>query len=153
MAEQQRFTEAEVEYLVKAKKYIFAIPEIEQEEGGSSVMQAEVRRKDDPNWQKGGLLISARVKKALPGLPRGSPSCSLRWYGRRIRGVNYEVWHDNPDSSSVRGWHEHIWNGEDRDARVIQASPAIAKPDLRNIFRWGLSKWNIEITEEQKEMD
>jgi len=154
MAEQRRFTEAEVEYLVKATKYIFAIPEIEQDEGGWSVMQSEVRKKDEPNWQKGGLLIKARVKKALPGLPRGFPSCSLQWHGYRIRCVDYEVRHDNPRGGlPVRGWHEHIWNDEDHTDRVISASPLVIKPDLRNIFQWGLSKWNIEVKEGQKEIN
>ncbi len=152
MARWLKFTESEVEYLIAAKKYIVALPEIEQEEGGWSVMVAEVRRKDDPGWQEGGLVIRARVKKALSGLPRGFPSCSLLWHSYRIRCVDYEIRHDNPDGSFVRGWHEHVWNDQDQDRRVIAASPPVSKPDLKAIFHWGVNKWKIEIKEEQTRM-
>jgi len=30
------------------------------------------------------------------------PSSVLEFYGRRIRGLNYEMWHDNPDGSRVK---------------------------------------------------
>src|SRR5690242_7125801 len=133
MAKQRRFTEAEVDYLIRAKKYIFAIPDIKEEDGGWFAMRAEVRKKDDESWQRGGLMIYARVKKAISNVPRGLPSCVIQWHGYRIRGVDYEVRHDNPDGQPVRGWHEHIWNDEDEDSRVIPASPAVKKPDLGGI--------------------
>jgi hypothetical protein len=152
MANKRRFTEAEVEYLVKARKFIAAIPDVDKEEN-QFAMSARVYKKDDPTWQIGGLLVRARVAVPLPGLPRQIPSCALQWHGIRIRCVNFEMRHTNPDGSIVTGWHEHIWNDEDEADRVISASPEITKPDLKAIFRWGLRKWNIEVKEEQLEVE
>ncbi len=108
--------------------------------------------RDDPRAVTGGLIVKARVKRRLPGLPRGKASCSLLWHGCRIRGLDYEIRHDNPDGTVVRGWHEHIWNDEDADARVIPARPRVGGADLRGVFQWGLDKWNIEVEQIQDEL-
>jgi hypothetical protein len=151
MARPQRFTESEVEYLLKEKKYILGLPQV-KEQGGWLVMEADVKKKGDPNWQRGGLTIKARTKTDFPGVPKSSPTCFLQWHGYRIRGVDYEVRHDNPDGNSIRGWHEHIWDNENEDKRVIPASPRIQNADLKALFRWGLEKWRIEIRQEQMEL-
>ncbi len=152
MEKLRRFTEADVNYLIHEVKFIRAIPEIEAEEG-LLTLKARIHKKTAPNWQVGGLIIKARVTKSIPGLPKALPSCALEWHGVRIRCVDYETRHDNPDGTTVRGWHEHIWNDEDNDKRVIASNPQITRPDMNSIFRWGLKKWNIEIIEEQLRME
>ena len=139
------FTKADVDYLIKAKKLISAIPQM-AETASEFVMQADIRRKDDPGREK-GLIIRAHAKKSPPGLPKGVPSCVIQWHGYRIRGVNRELWHDNPDGTIVRGWHEHIWNDQDRDSRVVPAD--VSQPSISKLFEWGLKRWNIEVKEEQ----
>jgi hypothetical protein len=153
MARQRKFTEDEVDYLVAAQKYIVVIPPIRQDFGGWSIIAAEVRRRDDINPVAGGLEIRARTKNSFPGTPRGLPSCSLIWHGCRIRGIDYEVRHDNPDGKSIRGWHEHIWTDENEDAVVVNARPAVVRPDLRGVFTWGLRKWKINVRQTQGELE
>ena len=99
-----------------------------------------------------GLIAMAKVRQAPPGLPRLTPSSALVWFGKRIRGLNYEIWHDNPDGSIVRGWHEHIWSPKDQDAHVVQARSEPARKGLVDIFKWGLKRWNIEVLEEQSDL-
>ena len=74
-----------------------------------------------------GLVVIAKAHEAPPGLPHPTPSAALEWYGKRIRGRNYELWHDNPDGTRVRGWHEHLWSPTDEDHRVIEARPVPTK--------------------------
>lgn len=144
----QPFTEAEVDYLVKAKKFISAIPKVE-EAASEFIIQADVRRSDNPGREM-GLIIRVHAKRSPPGLPKGIPSCVLQWHGHRIRGINRELWHDNPDGTVVKGWHEHIWNDQDSDDRVVPAN--IGQPGLRKLFEWGLKNWNIEVKQEQLEV-
>lgn len=143
------FVNADVDYLVKTKKFISAIPAV-METSSEFMMQANVRRKDDPGRET-QLIIRAHAKKSPPGPPKGIPSCVLQWHGHRIRGVNWEVWHDNPDGTIVRGWHEHIWNDKDGDGHVVPVH--VSQPSLRKLFEWGLDKWNIEVKQEQLEVD
>ena len=99
-----------------------------------------------------GLVVIAKARHAPPGVPHPPPSCALEWYGRRIRGLNYELFHDNPDGSIVRGWHEHIWSPKELDAHVVQARPEPTRKTLLDVLRWGLKKWNIAVLEEQGEL-
>ena len=96
-----------------------------------------------------GLVLLARMRRSLSGLPRNLPGASLLLYGKRIRGIDYEQWHDNPDGKRIRGWHEHIWSAADEDANVIVARPKLQGTTLDDVFKWGLKKWNIEILEKR----
>lgn len=148
------FTKAEVDYLVAASKFIKEIPRPQFMTPGmrtGSKIQVQVFRKSDLKPIK-GLVVMAKAHQAPAGLPPPTPSSVLEWYGRRIRGINYELWHDNPDGSSVRGWHEHIWSPKEHDAHVVKARPEPAKRDLLGILNWGLEKWNIEVLREQMEL-
>lgn len=142
----QEPTTAEADYLVKEAKFIKAMPSVVRGEYEFR-MQADVFRKGEPH-KPTGLKIMARVKKAPSGIPKPYPSAALEYGGRyRIRGLNYEIWHDNPDTSIVRGWHEHIWSTECRDRAVIRARPKPTDITVKGLFRWGLAKWKIDVGE------
>lgn len=94
----------------------------------------------------------ATARSSPPGIPKPNPSAALEWHGKRIRGLNYEVWHDNPDGTIVKGWHEHVWSPADQDSYVVPARPEPTRETLVDIFKWGLRKWNIEIRQEHLEV-
>ena len=110
---------------------------------------AEVFSAHDRRAPIKGLVMLARVRRSLPGLPRNLPGAALWLLGERIRGVDYEQWHDNPDGKRIRGWHEHIWSSVDKDMNVIVARPKLRGTTLLDVFKWGLRKWNIELLEKQ----
>lgn len=151
----ERFTKAEADYLVAAPKLITEIPRQQflntQSRTGWRIV-AQVFSKSDSRPIK-GLVVIAKVHQAPVGLPRPTPSAALEWHGKRIRGLNYELWHDNPDGTIVRGWHEHLWSPKEQDHRVIPAHPEPRKRDLQGILKWGLRRWNIEVKREQAEFD
>ncbi len=138
--------------MVALPKFIRAIPRVKHLDPvlcKGWKIESQVFNKADPTKPIKGLIVIAKAHEAPTGLPHPTPSAALTWHGERIRGLNYELWHDNPDGTNVRGWHEHVWSPEDLDARVIQARPEIGKKQLIDILRWGLDKWNIEVQEEQ----
>jgi hypothetical protein len=104
-----------------------------------------------PNNPIRGLVVMAKAHQAPVGLRRPTPSSALEWFGLRIRGLNHEVRHDNPDGTSVRGWHEHLWSPQHEDALVVPAQPKITDRSLLGVLKWGLLKWNIEVQGEQYE--
>ena len=114
-------------------------------------MQAAVFLRAEPTNPIRGLIITARVARPLSGMRRHLPSSALQWRGVRIRGLDYELRHDNPDGSTVRGWHEHVWSPEEGDNRVRSAVPVPNNLSLAGLFKWGLKRWNIEVDEEQFE--
>jgi len=115
------------------------------------MIQQPVFRKSEPNNPIKGLVVMAKVHISLPGLPRLIPSSALEWYGKRIRGLNKEIWHDNPDGTTVKGWHEHLWSPEEQDSYVVSARPKVTRTGLLDVFKWGLEKWNIDVLEKQLE--
>jgi hypothetical protein len=94
--------------------------------------------KSDPSMPISGLVVIAKAHQAPVGLPHPTPSAALEWYGKRIRGLSHEQWHDNPDGTVVRGWHEHLWSPQEQDAHVIQARPEPTRKELLDILKWGL---------------
>lgn len=150
-----RFTKADVEYLIATPKFIKAVPRVQLLDSVRKTgwkMQSEIYSKADSNRPIVGLVIMAKCYQSPSGLPRPTPSSALEWHGRRIRGLNYELWHDNPDGTIVKGWHEHIWSPAEQDARVIEARPEVTQRDVRGVFAWGLKKWGIDIMMEQEAM-
>jgi hypothetical protein len=148
------FTKADVDYLVAEPKFIKEIPRSQFLNPSSRTgwkIYASVCSKEDSRPIK-GLIVIAKAHQAPIGLPRPTPSSALEWYGKRIRGLNYELWHDNPDGTLVKGWHEHIWSPEEDDDRVIAAHPKPQKKDLLGVLKWGLKRWNIEVRREQEEL-
>jgi hypothetical protein len=139
------FRQADVDYLLRARKYISSIPTIHENEFEYSI-KANVKRIDDPGREL-GLTVLAHVKRPLPGLPRNFPACALQWHGYRIRGVNWHVYFENDDGTIIKGWHEHIWHDKERDGCVIEAIPPVGQPTLLKLFEWGLSQWKIEVRE------
>ena len=137
-----------MEYLLAAAKSIRSAPSHKQH----SPVRVEVFRKSTPNNPVRGLIVTARVRHPPSGLPKPYPSAALEWHGIRIRGLNYEIWHDNPDGGIVRGWHEHIWSLEHGDKFVIPARPEPKNKTMLGILKWGLEKWNIAVLEQQLEV-
>jgi hypothetical protein len=145
-------TAGEVDYLVGQPKFIRAIPRarhLDRENAKGWEIHAAVFDKNNPKRPIQGLVIKAKAHEAPSGLPHPTPSAALEWFGKRIRGINYEVWHDNPDGTIVRGWHEHLWSPTEEDAYVISARPEPTRKRLLDILKWGLDKWNIEVLQEQ----
>jgi hypothetical protein len=152
------FSKAEADYLVAAPKFIRAFPKrqfLNARRMTGWLLQTRVFSASEPNEPIAGLVIKARLHQAPIGLPRLTPSAALEWYGVRIRGINWELWHDNPDGTIVKGWHEHLWSPDEQDERVVAARPEPRKRDLFGLFKWGLKQWNIEVTqgEEQATLD
>ena len=144
-------TTAEAEYVVKQRKHIRAIPDQFTERGENTILirTSEIFSVTDQRAPIKGLVMLARIRRSLPGLPRNLPGASLLFYGKRIRGIDYEQWHPNRDGQRIRGWHEHIWSTVDEDANVIIARPKLRGTTLFELFKWGLKKWNIEVLEKQ----
>jgi hypothetical protein len=146
------FTRGDVDYLVSKAKFIRTIPVLPVYDPSRTVtiIQAEVLEKAKSKKALKGLIIMAKARHSPTGIPKPLPSSALVWYSRRIRGLNYELWHDNPDGSIVRGWHEHLWSPEQGDEHVVAARPEPTRRGLLDVFRWGLKKWNIEVLEDQE---
>ena len=150
------FTKAEADYLVAAPKFIWVIPRhqfLDRTRKTGWLIQSLVFDAANPKEPIKGLVVKARLHQAPIGLPRLSPSAALEWYAKRIRGINYELRHDNPDGTFIRGWHEHVWCPDEQDQRVIAARPEPRRKDLLGLLKWGLKKWNIEVRREQASLD
>lgn len=147
-----RFTNAEVDLLVDTRKFIKATP-LPKETPTEIFIQAQVFSKAEPDNPIRGLIVRARVTRHLTGTGRHRPSASLEYHGIRIRGLDYEMWHDNPDGTVVRGWHEHVWSQAEEDRRVRSPGREPNDLSLRGLFHWGLERWNIEIEQEQLETE
>ncbi len=141
------FTKSEIDYLVKEAKYINEIPP-PQDRVNDFRVQAQVYRVADKKPIK-GLFVMATYDKPLPGMSgKIQVSAALDYKGLRIRGIDKELWHDNPDGSSVRGWHEHLWSPEYLDAYVAPF-PEPRHKTIRALFEAGLKRWNIIVVREQ----
>jgi len=151
--EPERFTKAEADYLVDTAKFVRVIPDIQSVRASGWRVQANVYRKSEPRNPIKGLVVMAKAHRAPPGLPHPTPSAALEWYGKRIRGLNYELWHDNPDGTVVKGWHEHVWSPREQDSHVVSARPEPTRKGLLDILKWGLRKWNIAVLEEQESLN
>jgi hypothetical protein len=140
-------TKAEVDYLVRQRKFIRRVPPMLGDRYEYRI-QAEVRKASNPG-EALGLVVQVKAKRPPSGAPKPLPSVCLLWRGHRIRGLNKELWHDNPDGSTVRGWHEHIWTNEWGDSYVVPARPKPRDLSLRGVLEWGLKQWKITVREKQ----
>jgi|SRR5579864_8190239 len=100
------------------------------------------------------LQFHARLETAISGVIRPKPGVSLKWKGRRIRGVNHAFRHDNMlnalPAEPVRGWHEKLWNEVDEDKHIIDINGDIKNTDFRAVIRFCCDRWNIELPEENQ---
>lgn len=145
------FTKVDVDHLVGASKFIKIIPP-EEEKSTCYQMQARVYLAGQTQPEK-GLIVMATAKKHLKGIGRPRPSSALVSHGIRIRGLDYEILHDNPDGSpTVRGWHEHLWSPEYKDDVVRNPGVIPSQLTLRGLFLWGLRRWNISVKNKQEEL-
>ena len=99
------------------------------------------------------LLFHARQETALTGVtvPR-RPGISLKWKGTRIRGVNWNIRHDNLLNGEViapiYGWHEKQYTEIDEDKHLVDINDEVKNADLRSIIQFCCDRWNIESPEE-----
>jgi len=144
------FIKAEVDAIVGQSKFVTGIPKSRRIDK-YWVIEAPVYSTADKHQPIPSLVVTARVIKAVPGIPRGLPSVALLWKGHRIRGIDRNTRHDNPDGSHVEGWHEHQWSEEHGDSQVIAVHEPQDK-DLRGLFKSGLRRWKISVRDEQQEL-
>jgi hypothetical protein len=147
------FTKGEIDYPVGLPKLARRIPREEPLNRQSKtgwLIRIPVFKKGDLRAPLPGLIVIAKAHQAPTGLPHPTPSVALLWYGKRIRGLNREMRHDNPNGTIIRGWHEHLWSPLEEDACVIQAQPEPKDRSLLGILQWGLHKWNMEVEQKQE---
>jgi len=144
-------TEADVAYLLAAKKFIFRVtadnsdqrrdvPEIR--------IRYEIRRKDLREHTIYVQFFARQEQAVLSALPKPTPGISLLWYGRRIRGISRRIKHDvirdGVKIGIVRGWYEHQWTNTDEDKYIVDINSEVKRPDLRSLIAMCLDRWNIE---------
>jgi hypothetical protein len=146
----KRFTKDQVDYLVAEEKVIKDIPP-RRSDGNYLVIVMPIYRKAKADLLITSLEILARVATPIPGLPGALPSVALNWHGHRIRGIDREARHDNPDGSEVFGWHEHIWMPQYGDS-LVRPFPEPKRKDMLGILKEGLGRWNIKVIKQQLEL-
>ena len=144
------FTKAEVDSLVQRNKFVTGIPKPTLVEN-YWVIEAPVYLTSEPQRPVQSLIVCARVIRAVAGIPRALPGVALVWKGHRVRGIDRNTRHDNPDGSRIDGWHEHLWSEKYGDS-MVNSTREPKDRDLRGLFRAGLVRWNISVKEEQKEL-
>jgi len=127
------FSKSHVDKLVKCPKFITSRPIFNSP---SSIVSVKIDTNKCQINLKGEIHLKY-IKGVGP---------SLEYCGIRIRGINYEMVHKNPDGSEIYGWHEHIWKEEFQDHFVI---PVPQLPNRKcisdeNLLDFCLKKWNIE---------
>jgi len=95
------------------------------------------------------LQLHARLEKAIAGVfPRPMPGVSLRFCGRRIRGLNWNHRHDDRfggvNVGIVRGWHEKVWTNADQDKHIIDINGQVRNTDMLSLISFCCDRWNIE---------
>lgn len=146
------FNQSEVDYLVRAKKFIHRTIEDNSEWQRVSPhnppnelrITYEIRRSDNP-LQNIKLQFNAR-KEIVSSQTRWG--VSLRWQGERIRGIDYKLREDIIRGGLIIGnlkhWHEHIWTENDRDKNIVDANDIVKNEDMRSILETCLDRWNVE---------
>lgn len=151
------FTEADVRYLLKARKVIQGVIKDTTSDPNAPLLEIiyRITRVDNPGDDIKLRLNARRPKPVRVTLPRPRPSASLLWHGERIRGIDHKITHavikNGLVVGSVRGWHEHQWSRRDGDRRVIDVNEEMKKvqEDFRSILRFCMERWRIELVEEE----
>ena len=89
------FTEAEVNYLLKARKFIHGLIRDTTENPDAPILEIvyRVRRVDRPNDDIKLRLSARRPKPVMATMPRLRPSAALLWHSERIRGIDRKIVH------------------------------------------------------------
>jgi hypothetical protein len=149
------FTEADVRYLLRAKKFIHSVIKDTMESQEAALLEIiyRIARVDNPSDEIKLRLSARRPKPPAETLPRLRPSVALQWHGKRIRGIDRKVVHPVIKNGlivgRVRGWHEHRWTSTDEDNSVIDVNEVMknVQEDFRSILRFCMERWRIEIKE------
>lgn len=147
-------TEAEVAYLLKAKKFIHSCTK-DTTASGNTIPMIEVmymiRRVDDPRDNDLRLKFWARRERPLLETgPKPKPGVSLKWRGHRIRGIARRIKHDCIRNGivigEVRGWYERQWTNTDEDKYCvsIEAEMKRVQEDFWSVVNFCLDRWNIK---------
>lgn len=145
------FTEAEVQHLIAAKKYIHKVMEDNRRQPNVNEIRLtyEIRQRNS-EAERLRLRFFARLEKqANAAVVKPFPGVSLLWYNERIRAICWRLRHDVIRDGQligfVRGWHEKLWTDSDRDRFIIDANSIVKdKTDFTSLIALCLKRWNIE---------
>ena len=151
------FTEAEVDYLLKARKVIQGVTRDTTDDPDADLLEISYRivRADNIGDDIKLRLQSRRPKPVLETSYKPRPSAALLWYTERIRGIDHKIVHPRIENGlvvgKVRGWHEHIWTPEDGDKRVISIARQMRniQEDFRSILHFCMKRWRIELIKDE----
>jgi hypothetical protein len=154
------FTEAEVNYLLKARKFIHGLIKDTTDNPDAPILEVvyRIRRLDRPDDDLKLRLSARRPKPVLATMPRPRPSAALLWHGERIRGIDRKIVHsaikNGVTGRKVRGWHEHRWTTADGDKQVVDVNSAMrnVQEDFKSILRFCMKRWHIEVRDEDRQL-
>jgi hypothetical protein len=155
------FTEADVDYLLKARKFIDSVMRDTTADPDAPIREIiyRVRRLDRSDDDIKLRLHARRAKPVLTTIPRAvRPSAALLWHGERIRGIDRKIVHSIIRNGlvvgKVRGWHEHQWTNADGDNHVIDANNFMrnVQEDFKSILRFCMERWRIEVKDEDRQL-
>lgn len=157
MSDTPPFTEADVNYLLKARKIIQGVTRDTTDDPNADLLEISYRivRVGSPLDDIKLRLQARRPKPVRVTLPKPKPSSALLWHGERIRGIDHKIVHprikDGLLVGKVRGWHEHVWTFADRDAQVVSVEKQMKKiqEDFRSVLRFCMARWRIELIEDE----
>lgn len=167
MSAQPAITAAQVAEIVAKRKFVSAIKQDNTKPSKSELKQKNYRQPNEKSiyWDLRfadmrdrpiPLQFHARLETPISGLQaiRPRPSGSLSWKGIRIRGVNWNIRHDNRlngvEIAPVRGWHEKLFTEIDNDKYIIDINDEIRNIDFWAIVKFCCNRWNIEPPEERQ---
>jgi hypothetical protein len=153
------FTEADVNYLLKARKFIHSVVRDTTDNPDAPILEIiyRVRRLDRPDDDITLRLSARRAKPVLATMPRPRPSAALLWHGQRIRGIDYKIAHSvikhRVIVGKIRGWHEHRWTTEDGGSPAFDVNKAMQneQEDFKSILRFCMKRWRIEVGEDDQQ--
>lgn len=153
------FTEAEVNYLLKARKVIRGVIRDTTDKPDAPLLEIiyRVARVDRPNDDIKLRLSARRPKPVMATMPRPRPSAALLWHDERIRGIDRKIVHSVIKNGiivgRVRGWHEHQWTAVDGDSAVVNVNRAMrnVQEDFKSLLRFCMKRWRIEIDEDDNQ--
>lgn len=153
------FTEADVNYLLKARKFIHGLIRDNTASEDAPILEVvyRVRRVDRPNDDIKLRLSARRPKPVMATMPRPRPSASLLWHSERVRGIDRKISHPEIKNGivvgKIRGWHEHQWTMGDGDRFVIDINNAMrnVQEDFKAVLRFCMERWRIEVDEDDRQ--
>jgi hypothetical protein len=155
------FTEADVNYLLKARKFIQSVVRDTTDNPDSPLLEIiyRVRRLDRPNDEIKLRLSARRPKPVMATAVRYiRPSAALTWHDERIRGIDRKIVHvitkNGLSVGKVRGWHEHQWTEADGDSNVVDANKVMrnVQEDFKSILRFCMNRWRIEVRDDDRQL-